>query len=86
MRTRQGCNEALTCLFGGTRTAAWIHCGFCTLTSAALLGCMWHPCCTGFDQCFGTLGMCAHVTVHAGVDDQCAWCKLPHLVMDYTLG
>ena len=40
----------------------------------------------GVDNCLGTLGVCAPVPVHAGVDAQCGWRKLPPPVKDYIRG
>ena len=40
----------------------------------------------GVGHYLGTLGVGAPVPVHVGVDAQCGWRKLPHLVKDYNLG
>ena len=39
----------------------------------------------GVEQCLGTLGVCAPMPVHVGVDAQCGWRKLPHGVKDYIV-
>ena len=40
----------------------------------------------GVEHCLGTLGVCAPVPVHVGVDDQCGWRKLPHAVIGLHSG
>ena len=54
---------------------------FCTLLGVYVASLM-----DGVDHCLRTLGVCAPVPVHVGVDAQCGWRKLPRPVKDYILG